>query len=151
MQPADVAMTVALFTCLQEHYQPGITTPSFPIVRLSIPLARSVALADVDGFKLTSRLGEAIDGDESAEDYRYVSDRNLEDYEDERPSFKHTGKSKVHSFDLFPHHLHHLHFSTDGSPLITRTNRHALRYAVVFKVILVTTCRLTFNHPAPPN
>ena len=45
---------------------------------------------------------EAIDEDESAEGYGYLSDSDLEDDGDERPLFKHTGKSKIRSFDPFP-------------------------------------------------
>lgn len=45
---------------------------------------------------------EAIDEDEFAENYGYISDSDLEDDEDERPSFKHAGKSKVYSFGPFP-------------------------------------------------
>jgi len=43
---------------------------------------------------------EEIDDDESAEDYGYLSDSDLEDDEDERVAlFKHTTKSKPHPFD----------------------------------------------------
>jgi hypothetical protein len=40
---------------------------------------------------------DVIDDDESAEDYGYISDSDLEDDEDQRaPPFKHTTKTKVH-------------------------------------------------------
>ena len=45
---------------------------------------------------------EVIEEDEFAEDYGYLSDSDLEDDGDERPLFKRTGKSKIHSFDPFP-------------------------------------------------
>ena len=45
---------------------------------------------------------DAIDDEEYAEDYGYLSDSDLEDDEDEKvTSFKHTRKSKVHLFDPF--------------------------------------------------
>jgi hypothetical protein len=45
---------------------------------------------------------EDNDEEESAEDYGYLSDSDLEDDEDEKvASFKHTTKSKVHPFDPF--------------------------------------------------
>jgi len=45
---------------------------------------------------------EAIDEEESAEDYGYLSDSDLEDDEDEKVAFfKHTTKSKFRSFDPF--------------------------------------------------
>lgn len=37
-----------------------------------------------------------IDEEESAEDYGYLSDSDLEDYDDEKCSFKHAAKAKVH-------------------------------------------------------
>jgi hypothetical protein len=45
---------------------------------------------------------EAIDEDECANDYGYLSDSDLEDDEDERPSFKHKDKPEITSFDPFP-------------------------------------------------
>ena len=45
---------------------------------------------------------EEIDEEGSAEDYGYLSDSDLEDDEDENPSFKHSGKSKANFFDPFP-------------------------------------------------
>ena len=43
---------------------------------------------------------EEVEDEESAEDYGYLSDSDLEDDEDERvASFKSTNKPKVHSFD----------------------------------------------------
>ena len=45
---------------------------------------------------------EAVDEEESAQDYGYLSDSDLEDDEDQKPSFKHIKKPKVHSFDPFP-------------------------------------------------
>ena len=45
---------------------------------------------------------DTIDDEESAEDYGYISDSDLEDDEDQRAApFKHTTKSKVHPFDPF--------------------------------------------------
>ena len=45
---------------------------------------------------------EAIDEEEPAEDYGYLSDSDLEDDEDEKVSlFKPATKSKVHPFDPF--------------------------------------------------
>ena len=45
---------------------------------------------------------EEIDDEESAENYGYLSDSDLEDDEDERLApFKNTSKPKVHSFDPF--------------------------------------------------
>ena len=45
---------------------------------------------------------EVIDEEESAEDYGYLSDSDLEDDEDEKDAlFEHTNKSKVHSSDPF--------------------------------------------------
>ena len=45
---------------------------------------------------------EVIDDDESAEDYGYLSDSDLEDDEDEKvASFKQKTKSKAHPFDPF--------------------------------------------------
>ncbi|KAF9643633.1 hypothetical protein BDM02DRAFT_1403367 [Thelephora ganbajun] len=45
---------------------------------------------------------EAIDEEESAEDYGYSSDSDLEDDEDEKTTLpKHTAESKVHPFGLF--------------------------------------------------
>lgn len=45
---------------------------------------------------------EAADEEESAIDYGYLSDSDLEEDDDEKPSFKHITKPKVHSFDPFP-------------------------------------------------
>jgi hypothetical protein len=45
---------------------------------------------------------DAIDDEETAEDYGYLSDSDLEDDEDEKvASFKHACKAKVHPFDPF--------------------------------------------------
>ena len=46
---------------------------------------------------------EAADEEESAQDYGYLSDSDLEDDEDEKPSssFKNMDKAKVHPFDPF--------------------------------------------------
>jgi len=45
---------------------------------------------------------EEVDDEESAEDYGYASDSDLEDDEDEKDaSFKGTNKSKAHQFDPF--------------------------------------------------
>ena len=45
---------------------------------------------------------EEIDDEESAEDYGYLSDSDLEDDEDEKVAlFRHTNKSKAHPFDPF--------------------------------------------------
>jgi len=45
---------------------------------------------------------EAIDGEESAEDYGYLSDSDLEDDEDENvASFKSASKAKVYPFNSF--------------------------------------------------
>lgn len=45
---------------------------------------------------------EALDEEELAEDYGYLSDSDLEDDADEKPLSKHANKSKFHSFDPFP-------------------------------------------------
>jgi hypothetical protein len=45
---------------------------------------------------------EAVNEEESADDYGYLSDSDLEEDEDEKPSFKHTNKPKINSFDPFP-------------------------------------------------
>ena len=47
---------------------------------------------------------EAIDEEESAEDYGYLSDSDLEDSEYEKPSssFKNASKPRVHPFGSFP-------------------------------------------------
>ena len=45
---------------------------------------------------------EEIDEEGSAEDYGYLSDSDLEDDEDEKPSFKHSGGSRTHLFDSLP-------------------------------------------------
>ena len=62
---------------------------------------------------------EEIDAEESAEDYGYLSDSDLEDDEDEKvASFRCTGRPKVHPFDPFgtsgedrriPHEEHEEH------------------------------------------
>ncbi|KAF9785419.1 hypothetical protein BJ322DRAFT_829074 [Thelephora terrestris] len=44
---------------------------------------------------------EAIDEEESADDYGYLSDSDLEDDEDEKVSYKHTAKSEIQPFDPF--------------------------------------------------
>jgi hypothetical protein len=45
---------------------------------------------------------DVIDDEETAEDYGYISDSDLEDEVDEKvASFKHVRKSKVHPFDPF--------------------------------------------------
>ena len=47
-------------------------------------------------------LSDPIDEEEFAEDYGYLSDSDLEDYEDERPSSsKQETKSELHPFDPF--------------------------------------------------
>ena len=46
-------------------------------------------------------LKEAIDENEYAEEYGYLSDSDLKDDEDEKPMLKHASKSKVHPFDPF--------------------------------------------------
>jgi hypothetical protein len=45
---------------------------------------------------------EEVDENECANDYGYLSDSDLEDDEDERPSFKHINKPEIASFDPFP-------------------------------------------------
>ena len=45
---------------------------------------------------------EAVDEDDSANDYGYLSDSDLEDEEDEKPSLKYINKPKINSFDPFP-------------------------------------------------
>lgn len=50
----------------------------------------------------TKDFKEEVDEEESAKNYGYLSDSDLEEDEDDRPSFKYTGKSKGHSFDPFP-------------------------------------------------
>ena len=45
---------------------------------------------------------EGIDENEYAEDYGYLSDSDLENDEDEKPTLKHASKSKFHPFDPFP-------------------------------------------------
>jgi len=50
----------------------------------------------------SKEFGGAIDEEELAEDYGYLSDSDLEDDEDEKvASFECTGKPEVHSFDPF--------------------------------------------------
>ena len=45
---------------------------------------------------------EETDDEESAEDYGYLSDSDLEDDEDEKvASFRHTSRSNIHPFDPF--------------------------------------------------
>ena len=44
---------------------------------------------------------DPIGEEELAEDYGYFTDSDLEDDEDEKPSFKHASKPEVNSFDPF--------------------------------------------------
>lgn len=44
---------------------------------------------------------EEIDEERYAEDYGYLSDSDLKDDEDVKSLFKHSSKSKIHSFDPF--------------------------------------------------
>ena len=46
-------------------------------------------------------LKEAIGENEYAKDYGYISDSDLEDDEDEKPTLKHASTSKSHPFDPF--------------------------------------------------
>ena len=47
-------------------------------------------------------LKEAVDEEESASDYGYLSDSDLEEDEDERPLPKHVNKPGINLFDPFP-------------------------------------------------
>ena len=47
-------------------------------------------------------LKEAVDENEYAEEYGYLSDSDLENDEDEKPTLKHASRSKFHPFDPFP-------------------------------------------------
>ena len=88
--------------------KPSLTLEIVSPPSQSTPLTRSLTVVSKARFgnsagpqsKDISK--DAIDDEEYAEDYGYLSDSDLEDDEDEKTaSSKHTRKSKVHLFDPF--------------------------------------------------
>ena len=74
----------------------------------SIPLAQSLNIVSKELFGNSAKAQlkefneEAIDEEESAEDYEYLSDSDLEDDEDEKVAlFRQKAKSKGHSSNPF--------------------------------------------------
>ena len=93
---SHVLKTVPYFNDRESTATPG-TTREVPHGVLSKVLFGNFAESQSKGFRK-----EAIDNDETAEYYGYLSDSDLEDDDDEKVDlFKHTSKPKVYPVDPF--------------------------------------------------
>ena len=71
-------------------------------------------------------LGEAVDEEECANEYGYLSDSDLEDDEDEKPSFQLANKPNISSFDPFP--------TPSGDRLVREKNKEHVGKGKVVKI-----------------